>query len=240
MPFNPDVFQDAGYLSSFVTDRPDVHNTSSVDTNPQPEPSTSTEAQSLAGNPTFYASTPSTSRGAIVKPEIIRPLSKAGERKKSGFEVCNPYWYPNKNKIEQDTRDGELKKSIKKNVNVKLFKLLSKEVKGTKTSSKAEKQNTATREKGDNNAEKDEQASSKGLSKEKYNKQSKNKNTSLISKRRPQKEDETDSDGDGEAFCLECLKASLHQTPVNTGYSVYPANTGHMLNVEKTVIYTLV
>lgn len=219
MPFNPDVFQDADYLPSFVTDRSDVHNTSSVDTNPQPEPSTSTEAQSLDGNPTFDASTPSTSRGAIVKPEIIRPLPKAGERKKSGkgkqpLKSAILTDTPIKNKIEQDTRERELKKSIKKEkAKVKLFKLLSSEVKGTKTSSKEGKQNMATREKGDNNAEKDEQASSKGLSKEKYNKQSKNKKKSLISKRRPQKEDETDSDGDGEAFCLVCLKAYSSSNP---------------------------
>lgn len=109
MPFNPDVFQDADYLPSFVTDRPDVHNTSSVDINPQSEPSTSTEAQSLAGNPTFDASTPYTSRGAIVKPEIIRPLPKAGERKKSG-KGKQPLKYailtdtPIKNQIEQDKR----------------------------------------------------------------------------------------------------------------------------------------
>lgn len=45
----------------------------------------------------------------------------------------------------------------------------------------------ATREKGDNNAEKDEQASSKGLSKEKYNKPSKNKKKSLILRGDPKK-----------------------------------------------------
>lgn len=181
MPFNPDVFQDAVYLTSFVTDRPDVHNTSSVDTNPRPEPSTSTEAQSLAGNPTSDASSPSTSPGAIVIPEIIRPLPKAEERKKSGkgkqplkstILTDNPIL----NKIEQGTRERELKKSIKKEKpKVKLFKLLRNGVKGTKTSSEEGKQKVATREKGDNNAEKDEQASSKGLSKEKYNKQSKSK-----------------------------------------------------------------
>lgn len=71
MPFNPEVFTEADFLSSYVTDRPltsdePQQSTSPETTNQQPVPSTS------SGSGTIY-----------VSPQELKPYPKAGERKEN-------------------------------------------------------------------------------------------------------------------------------------------------------------
>lgn len=168
MPFNPHIFRDEDFLSSYVTDRP-------------VGPSASAEIEPTVVNLTGESSTASS---PTVKPEHIRPLPKAGERKRSGkgrqpLKSSILTDSPVKERIEKETTERELKKLIKQEkAKMKLFKSLS--CKQNEDSCK--KQNVKETKK---------RASSK----------------------RGSQEVESDSEGDEETFCLVCLETYSTSKP---------------------------
>lgn len=127
MPFNPEIFTDDDFLSSFVTDRQPPTSTE------EPQPSTSKQGLDITENDSpkrapFTFTTLGSTVSPLVTPEEIRPLPKAEARKSSGkgrqpMKSCILTDTPIKNKIEQDTKERERKKSIKSEKHkLKLFK----------------------------------------------------------------------------------------------------------------------
>lgn len=141
MPFNENIFQDEDFLSSFVTDRQPLASSETI----QPEsgglqqPSTSAIVHLPSTSRSEINTEPSTSAGVnssgyetprrgssgnqlvspLITPEEIRPLPKAGERKKSGKGGRKPLKSsiltdtPIKNRLEQEAMERERKKNIK-------------------------------------------------------------------------------------------------------------------------------
>lgn len=129
-PFNRDIFTDADFMPSYVSDRPDpsavtTKLTPTTDTTTTPIVDTQVASTSYTSTPIVSQTYPSTSKSCYPTPEELRPLPKAGPRKdnnrgrkrrKSAILTDTPeklalYEEQQKSKQRKQARDLKLQKN---------------------------------------------------------------------------------------------------------------------------------
>lgn len=80
-PYNQDIFTDADFALSYVTDRPEGSEVNEIAEAEKENVSPESEADPLSSTSRMTSSQPSTSRNEMFSPEIVRPFPKAGPRK---------------------------------------------------------------------------------------------------------------------------------------------------------------